>query len=121
MCKYYSSFLILRMQLPVEEPIKEIKEILMKQTDDLEKTLSEKFNVIESLIESTKQSIQLIQQQYKAANSEDINDASFISSRKISTIDKPNFISFDQNVSCRKSITRKTSLTNQYMSLPHHS
>ena len=115
-----SYFLVLHMQLPMEEPIKEIKEILMKQTDDLEKTVSEKFNVIESLIESTKQSIQLIQQQHKAANIEDMNDASFISSRKMSTIDKPNFMPFEQDVSRRKSIIRRPSLTNHDITLPHH-
>ena len=122
----------------------------MKQTDELEKFVSEKVNVIENLIESTKKSISQIQlMQYEAANSgnKDINDASFISSRRISSIDSPSFsqntqslrhdvglsrrkrstidkppftIPHDVGLSCRKKSTiNKPPIANQNTFLPH--
>ena len=101
----------------------------MKQTDELEKFVAEKINVIESLMESTKKSISQLQlMQYEAANTgnKDINDASFISNRKISSIDKPSInnqnASLPHDVSLRsrkRSTITKPSFANQDTFFPH--
>lgn len=118
------------MQVPVEEPIKEIKELLLKQTDEFEKILSEKINVIENLIESTKKSIsqfQLMQHEIVNNGSKDINDASFIGGcRRKSTIDKPPFanqnmlVPHDVSISQRRiSSSDKPIFVNENPSIPH--
>ena len=101
--------------------------MLMKQTDELENFVSEKINVIENLIESTKKSISQIQlMQYEAVNggNRDINDASFVSSRRISSVNP----SFSQNTSLlhdaclsrrKRSTIKKPPFTSQNTSLLH--
>lgn len=95
----------------------------MKQTDELEKVFMEKFNVIENLIESTKNTIsqiQLMQCEVASSASKDINDISF-SCRNMSTVDRPSFVnqhmplSHDTNFSCRRLSTAR----NMNLSLPH--
>ena len=100
----------------------------MKQTDELENFVSKKINIIENLIESMKKSVSQIQlMQYEAASggNKDINDTSFISSRKISSIDKPSFT--NQNTSLphdvglsrrKKSTINKPPFANQNAFLP---
>lgn len=78
-----------------------MKEILIKQTDEIERILSEKFCSIENLIESTKKSISQMQYEAAAANScsKDANDVSF-SCRRVSTTDKLPLAT--QNLSLRR-------------------
>lgn len=88
---YYWQVCFVLVQVPVDEPIKEIKEVLIKQADELEKVLLEKINVIENLIESTKKTTSMMQHEATNSGNKDLNDAGFIGGcTRASIIDKPN-------------------------------